>query len=155
VGRAIGDTSMEALIVTAVGYGHYGDHAHRLALPLLCAMQQVATAHQVSLRTVGHWIDHEHGLAGRAEADTLAQQFGDAYLGRFASRGVYTEHRMRELGWTDLLHERGIRAYFDHHRYGQHLFSDEVIAIGDESWHTGHGIDVFRRPDAADPGSAS
>lgn len=98
VGRAVGDTADHALVITAVGYGHHGEHAHRLPLPLLCAIQQVATAHQVSLRTVGDWIDDEHGLAGRVAAATLARQFGDAYLGRYASRGGYTEHRMREQG---------------------------------------------------------
>src|SRR5436309_1528653 len=51
VGEAIGDTADHALVITAVGYGHHGDHADRLPLPLLCAMQQVAGTHQVSLRT--------------------------------------------------------------------------------------------------------
>ena len=147
VARVIGDAD-HVLVVTAVGYGHDGDHAHRLTLPLLCAIHQVATAHQVSLHTVGDWIDDELGLAGRVDPATLARQFTDAYLGRYASRAGYAEHRMREQGWTDLLHQLGIWPYFDHRRYEQHLFSDEVIAIGREGWQTGQGVEVFHRPAA-------
>jgi len=145
VAQATGCAVEQALIVTAVGYGHHGYHAHRLSLELVCAMHAVTAAHPVSLSTVGTWIDHDHGLAGDVDPRTLPQQFTDAYVGRFASHGGYTRHRMTEQGWTELLRSRGMEPYFDLLRYERHLFSGDVTAIDVDGWQPGRDIEVFHR----------
>jgi hypothetical protein len=145
VARAVGGSPHDAVIVTAVGYGHHGDHTHRPNLAVLCAMHTVTAAHPVSLATVGNWIDDEQGLAGQADPHLLAAQFTDAYIGRFASHRHYVEHHMQQLGWTDLLRTNGLEPYFEHHRFERHLFTHEVTAIDVDSWQPGHGIEVFGR----------
>ncbi|MDT5027359.1 MAG: hypothetical protein QOE61_3785 [Micromonosporaceae bacterium] len=135
----------QTLIVTAVGYGHHGYHAHRLSLELVCAMQAVIAVHPVSLSTVGTWIDHEHGLAGQVDPRALPQQFTDAYIGQFGSRTAYARHRMTEQGWTELLRSSGMEPYFDLRRHEQHLFSGGVAAIDLDGWQPGRGIEVFHR----------
>jgi len=145
VAQATGCAVEQALIVTAVGYGHHGYHAHRLSLELVCAMHAVTAAHPVSLSTVGTWIGHDHGLAGDVDPRTLPQQFTDAYVGRFASHGGYTRHRMTEQGWTELLRSRGMEPYFDLLRYERHLFSGDVTAIDVDGWQPGRDIEVFHR----------
>src|SRR6266545_587464 len=67
VARTLGVPAADALIVSAVGYGHHGYHAHRLSLDVVCAIQATAAANNVSLATVGAWIDHDHGLAGQVQ----------------------------------------------------------------------------------------
>ncbi|WP_432830818.1 hypothetical protein [Dactylosporangium sp. CA-092794] len=146
VARAVrGGAADDAVIVTAVGYGHHGDHAHRLSLAVLCAMHAIVAAHPVSLAIVGHWIDDAHGLAGHVDPQLLAGQFTDAYIGRFASRRHYVEHRMQQLGWTDLLRTHGLEPYFDHRRFEQHLFTHAVTGIDLDRWQPWHGIEVFHR----------
>ena len=145
VARVLGGSADDAVIVTADGYGHHGYHAHRLSLELVCAMHAVTAAHPVSLSTVGTWIDHDHGLAGDVDPRTLPQQFTDAYVGRFASHGGYTRHRMTEQGWTELLRSRGMEPYFDLLRYERHLFSGDVTAIDVDGWQPGRDIEVFHR----------
>ncbi len=149
VGQAVGGSAEEALIVTAVGYGHHGYQAHRLSLELICAMQAVIAAHPVSLSTVGNWIDDDHGLAGHVCPAMLSQQFADAYIGRFASRSDYTRHRMAEQGWTAILQTQGMDPYFDVQRYERHLFSGEVTAVDLDGWQPGRGIEVFHRRPAS------
>ena len=145
VARAVDGTAEQALIVTAVGYGHHGYQAHRLSLELICAMQAVTAAHPVSLSTVGNWIDHDHGLAGHVDPQTLPRRFADAYIGRFVSHSAYTRHRMAEQGWTDILRSHAMEPYFDLRRYEQHLFASEVTAIDLDGWQPGRGIEVFHR----------
>ena len=149
VARAAGGVPHDAVIVAAVGYGHHGHHTHRPNLAVLCAMHTITAAHTVSLATVGDWIDDEYGLAGQVDPHLLADQFTDAYIGRFTSHRHYVEHRMRELGWTDLLHSNGLEPYFDQHGFERHVFRQEVIAIDVDNWQPGHGIEVFRRRPAA------
>jgi hypothetical protein len=138
----------QAIVLAAIGYGHHGHHAHRLALELICAMHAVTAAHSVSLNTVGNWIDHDYGLAGQVDPQALPDQFAAAYLGRYASHGAYVQHRMEEQGWTDILRAHAMEPYFDTRRYERHLFSHDVIAIDLDGWQPGRGIEVFRRPAA-------
>ena len=146
VSRAVGGRADQALIVAAVGYGHHGYHAHRLSLDLICAIQAVAAAHPVSLSTVGDWIDHDHGLAGRVDPGTLAARFADAYVGRYPSTSHYARHVMDRQNWSEVLRAAGIVRYFDLHRYERDLFTAGVFAISLELGRPGGPIEVFHRP---------
>jgi hypothetical protein len=134
------------LIVSAVGYGHHGYHAHRLSLELICAIQTTAAANDVSLATVGNWIDHDHGQAANADASTLPARFAAMYIGRYTSEADYTRHRMDTQGWTDLLRNNGMEAYFDLPRYTRHLFLRDVFGIGLDGSHPWRAVEVFHRP---------
>jgi hypothetical protein len=149
VARALGVPAADALIVSAVGYGHHGYQAHRLSLDLACAMQATVAANGVSLATVGDWIDHDHGLGGHVDPNVLPARFAAAYIGRYASDTAYTRHLMDTQGWTELLRGSGMQAYFDLRRYERHLFTSDVFAIDLDGWHPGRGIEVFHRPPAA------
>ncbi|GAA0908132.1 hypothetical protein [Virgisporangium aurantiacum] len=146
VARTLGISAADALIVSAVGYGHHGYHAHRLSLELVCAMQATAAANDVSLATVGNWIDH--GLATNAEASTLPGRFAAVYSGRYTSEADYAHHRMDTQGWTGLLRDSGMEAYFDLPRYARHLFVRDVFGIGLDGAHPWRGVEVFHRPAA-------
>jgi len=134
------------LIISANGYGHHRAHADWLALDAACAMHAVAVEHQVSLASVGDWIDAEEGLAGAVTAQTLPQRFRDAYLGRYTSRDAYARHRMDAHGWTVSLTESGMEPFFDQRGYQHHVFTREVTGIGGDRWRDGAGIEAFRRP---------
>ena len=146
VARALGVPAADALIVSAVGYGHHGYHAHRLSQELVCAMQAIAAANDVSLATVGNWIDSDHGQAGTVDASTLPARFAAVYIGRYTSEADYTVHRMDTLGWTDLLRDSEMEAYFDLPRYARHLFISDVFSIGLDGSHPWRSVEVFHRP---------
>jgi hypothetical protein len=148
VARTLGIPAADALIVSAVGYGHHGYHAHRLSMGLVCAMQATAAANDVSLATVGNWIDHDHGLATNADASTLPGRFAAVYIRRYTSEADYAHHRMDTQGWTGLLRDSGMEAYFDLPRYTRHLFLSEVFGIGLDGSHPWRSIEVFHRPAA-------
>jgi hypothetical protein len=148
VARTLGIPAADALMVSAVGYGHHGYHAYRLSLELICAMQATAAANDVSLATVGNWIDHDHGLAGNADASTLPGRFAAVYIGRYTSEADYAHHRMDRQGWTGLLRDSGMEAYFDLPRYARHLFLSDVFDIGLNGSHPWRGVEVFHRPAA-------
>ena len=145
VARALGVPAGDAVIVSAVGYGHHGYHAHRLSLDLVCAMQATAAAHGVSLATVGDWIDHDHGLAGHVDPTVLADRFAAAYIGRYTSATAYARHVMDTQGWTELLRTSGMEPYFELRRYERHLFTSDVFAIERDGWHLGRKVEVFHR----------
>lgn len=145
VARTLGVAADDALIVSAVGYGHHGYQAHRLSLELVCAMQATAAASDVSLATVGAWIDHEHGQAGHVDATMLPGRFAAAYIGQYACNTAYTRHMMDTRGWTGLLRTTGMEPYFDLRRYERHVFTSDVFAIDLDGWNPGRQIEVFHR----------
>jgi hypothetical protein len=143
VQRACGAQPEQVLIVTAAGYGRYGRDRHRLHLNVLCVMHQVAQAHQVSLCTVGDWLDAEGATTTDVDPKAIVEQFAAAYIGPFASDLAYTQHRMAELGWPQALHAATIpEGYLDTAAINRDWFSHQVRQI-DSGTH-GH-IEVFHR----------
>jgi hypothetical protein len=142
VQRACDAQPEQVLIVTAAGYGTYGRDRHRLRLDVLCAMHQVAETHQVSLRTVGDWLDAE-GATTDIDPQTIAEQFTIAYIGPFASELAYTKHRMGELGWTQALQAAAIpEDYLNTAAINRDWFAHQVRQIDSGV----HGrIEVFHR----------
>jgi len=133
----------QVLIITAAGYGRYGRDRHRLCLDVLCTMHQIAQTHQVTLYTVGNWLDAEGATTNDITAHTIAAQFTAAYIGRFPNDRAYTTHRMAELGWTLALHDAGIPAdYLDTAAITRDWFSHQVRQI-DPGTHD--HIEVFHR----------
>lgn len=145
VARTLGVSAADALIVSAVGYGHHGYHAHRLSLDLVCAVQATAAANGVSLATVGDWIDHDHGLDGQVDPTVLPARFAAAYIDRYACDTAYARHVMDTEGWTELLRTTGLEPYFDLRRYERHLCTTDVFAIELDGWRVGREIEVFHR----------
>ena len=135
----------QIVIVTAAGYGTYGRDRHRPRLDVLCAMHHIAEAHQVSLCTVGDWLDAE-GAPTDVQPQTIVQQFAIAYIGPFASDLAYTRHRMSELGWTQAVQAAGIPdGYLDIAAINRDWFGHQVRQIGSGV----HGrIEVFHRRQA-------
>ena len=133
----------ELVVVTALGYGCYGRERHRLQLPVLCAMQQVATTHQVSLGTVGNWLAVQEPTGVDLDPQQVVDRFADAYLGPYPSTHAYTAHRMAELGWTQAITAAGIpERYLDTRAINQELFAHYVQEIQPGE---GRHIEVFRR----------
>ena len=144
VARVLGGSDDDTVIVTAVGYGHHGYHAHRLSLELVCAMQTVIAAHPASL------TPSATGSTTSTAWPTTSTHRRCRPVRRLLHRPVrlphhYLQHRMDQQGWTDLLHTNGIQPYFDRRRYELHLFAHEVTAIDVDSWRPGLGIEVFHR----------
>jgi len=143
VQRACGADPDQILIVTASGYGTYGWDRHRLSLDILCAMHQVADKHQVSLCTVGNWLDAEGATTADIGPQAIVEQFAAAYIGPFDRDLDYTRHRMRQLGWTQALDAAGIpENYLDISAINRDWFSYQVRQI--ESGTRGR-IEVFHR----------
>jgi len=133
----------QVLIVTAAGYGAYGRDRHRLQLPVLCAMHQVADTHHVSLRTVGDWLDAEGATKRDVSPHTIVEQFTAAYIGPFADQLAYTHHRMAHLGWTQAVAAAGIPdKYLDTAAMARDWFATEVRAVDSG---TPQRIEVFHR----------
>jgi hypothetical protein len=141
--RACHTQPEQVLIITAAGYGTYGRDRHRLRLDVLCAMHQVADAHQVRLCTVGDWLDAEGATTSDINPQTIIEQFAIAYIGPFGSALAYTQHRMAELGWTQALQTAGIPAsYLNTAAINRDWFRHQVRQINSGV----HGrIEVFHR----------
>ena len=133
----------QILIITAAGYGKYGRNRHRLPLPVLCAMHQVADKHQVSLRTAGDWLDAEGATTLDVTPQTVVEQFTAAYIGPFADQMAYTRHHMAQLGWTHAVSAAGIPdQYIDTQAIARDWFSTDVRAVDSGTWNR---IEVFHR----------
>ena len=133
----------QILIVTAAGYGQYGRSRHRLDLPMLCAMHQVADTHQVSLSAVGDWLDAEGATHVDVDPAGIPATFAGCYLGPFPDRTAYTRHRMGQLGWTQALAVAGIpQRYLDLDAITRDWFTDDVRAVGSGTW---DHVEVFQR----------
>jgi hypothetical protein len=131
------------LIVTAAGYGQYGRDRHRLDLPMLCAMHQLAEAHQVSLRTVGDWLHDEGATTCDPGPSDVIAQFAASYIGPFTDQTAYTRQRMAQLGWTQALTTAGIpERYLDLEAIARDWFSTDVRAVHAGTWDR---IEVFHR----------
>jgi hypothetical protein len=141
----------QVLIVTAAGYGQYGRTRHRLDLPILCAMHELADTHQVSLSAVGDWLDAEGATTAQVAPADIQAQFAASYLGPFADRTAYTQHRMAQLGWSQALATAGIpERYLDLEAITRDWFSQHVRAVPSGTW---DHIEVFHRHHPA-PGPA-
>jgi hypothetical protein len=133
----------QLLIITAAGYGQYGRDRHRLTLPMLCAIHEVADTHQVSLRTVGDWLHAEGATTGEVSPTDVLAQFTASYIGPFADRTAYTRHRMVDLGWTEALSTAGIpERYLDLDAITRDWFSHDVRAVDSGTFDR---IEVFGR----------
>jgi hypothetical protein len=134
----------EPLVITACGYGDYGQRAHRLGLDVLCAINQVADMHELPAAVVGTWLAIEGGLTSKVNAADLPAAFAEVYIGRFSHQQAYTAWHLDELGWTKTLRELGAWKFLDTAAVNRHLFNEEVHAIRDHTAH-GEGIVVCRR----------
>ncbi|WP_433304274.1 hypothetical protein ACQP2F_14500 [Actinoplanes sp. CA-030573] len=131
----------QLLIITAVGYGRYGRERHRLPLPALCALHQIAERHQVSLPVCGDWLDMQ--ATTDPDPSRIAAAFTAGYLGPFADELAYTRHRMAALGWTAALQQAGIpERYIDQRAITRDWFTRDVYGI---YCATRHRTEVFRR----------
>jgi hypothetical protein len=131
----------QVLIVTAAGYGAYGRDRHRLDLPMLCAMHQVADTHHVTPGTVGDWLAAEGATDTDVHPPTLITDFAATYLGAYPDRAAYTQTRMAELGWAQAITAAGIpEQYLDLGAMTRDWFRTEVRDVAAD----GH-IEVFTR----------
>jgi antirestriction protein len=107
-------------------------------------MHQIADRHQVSLGTVGDWLDAEGATtAPDINPHRIIEQFAAAYIGPFPDERDYTRHRMSRLGWTQALHAAGIPdRYLDLHAITRDWFTHQVRRIDSGSWGR---IEVFHR----------
>lgn len=136
----------QILIVTAAGYGQYGRTRHRLDLPMLAAMHQIADTHQVSLSAVGNWLYSEGATTADVDPANILAEFAASYLGPFDDRTAYTRHRMNDLGWTQALAAAGIpEKYLDTDAITRDWFDHDVRAVDSGTWNR---VEVFHRPAA-------
>lgn len=133
------------IVITAPGYGRYGRDRHRLDLPILCAMGQLAAQHQVSTAVVGDWLGAEGATNANPgpSPEQILTGFAAAYIGAFASELDYTRHHMTELGWFAALEQAGIPdRYLDAGAVNRDWFRSRFRGIS----RTPHDrVDVFRR----------
>lgn len=131
------------IVITAAGYGRYGRDRHRLDLPILYAMQQLADRHDVTAAVVGEWLAAEGAINADLTPERILTEFSAAYIGPFASELDYTRHRMNELGWIAALAHAGIPgSYLDEAAVKRDWFRSRVRGI---SRATHDGIAVFHR----------
>lgn len=147
-------------IISARGYGAYGQHAAHIDLRVLCAMHTITHAHpEAGLVTIGNWVAADPATTGRpaddpppyeaVPADQLPAAFTAAYLGRYRSRRDYLQHRLRDNGWEHGLAALGIDPdCLDLNRLEHNLFTRQVYAV--DAAPPG-GIAVFTRHPAGSP----
>jgi len=142
--RKVLGTDGEALIVDTFGYGDYGRHRETFDLPVLCAIERVATGHDLPPCVVGDWLaaDGASTATATATATQIIDGFATAYAGIHPTRYAFAEAEAARRGWTAALTAAGIPdRFFDMHRFAGDLFGDQVREV-----HVpGRGIAVFRR----------
>ncbi|MEV7230889.1 hypothetical protein AB0M79_28275 [Polymorphospora sp. NPDC051019] len=138
------------VVLDATGFGRYGRCAHRLSVPVLCAIRRIADAHRLPPAVVGDWLDANAGTDKDLPVDDLPAIFDAALVGTFSSQRAYTERHMAEQGWTDAIERAGIPDQYIHlGAVERDLFDHEVQAISTTST-TGRVVAVFRRIPPAD-----
>jgi hypothetical protein len=133
------------IVITAPGYGRYGRDRHRLDLPVLSAMHQLAARHDVTVAVVGDWLDAEGATNAYPgpSPEQIRSAFTAAYIGVFASELDYTRHHMTELGWISALEHAGIPdRYLDAAAVNRDWFRSRFRGI---SRATHQRVDVFHR----------
>lgn len=96
------------IVITAPGYGDYGRNRHRLDLPMLCAMRQLADQHDVTPAVVGDWLAAEGAINADITPEQFLTAFTAAYIGAFATELDFTRQHMADLGWIAVLEHADI-----------------------------------------------
>jgi len=131
------------IVITAPGYGGYGRDRHRLDLPILYAMRQLADRHDVTAAVIGDWLAAEGATNADLTPEQIFTDFTAAYIGPFASELDYTRQHMIELGWIAALEHAGIPgSYLDEAAVKRDWFRSQVRGI---SRATHDGVEVFHR----------
>lgn len=131
------------IVITAPGYGSYGLDRHRLDLPILYAMRQLADRHDVPPAVVGDWLAAEGAINADPAPEQVLAEFTAAYIGPFPTELDYTRHHMSELGWTTALEDAGIpRRYLDEAAVNRDWFRRQVRSISRATYDR---VEVFHR----------
>jgi hypothetical protein len=130
------------VVISARGYGDYGDTAATIDLDVVCAILRITDTHRITPTAVGNWIAAEAGRSTQLNPDQVTDAFAASFEGLFTSSADYTQHRLRRQGWMETLTSGGIDPKFlDTDAYQRHLFDNEVRKVPSEGGH----IAVFLR----------
>jgi hypothetical protein len=116
------------VVISARGYGRYGDNAPIIDLDVVCTIVRITDTHRVTPTAVGNWIAAEAGRSTHLDPVQVTDAFAASFDGVFDSRTAW--HRVIRQGWMEVFTNADIDPGFFHtDAYQKHLFDNELLDV--------------------------